>query len=215
MTHILSPEGSAQTPVILTVPGLGNSGAGHWQTVWEDLLPNCHRVELGSWERPHRNSWVNKLDQAINAADGPVLLAAHSLGCHAVAWWAQLTCQGWNEKIQGALLVAPPSVGSDAIDERLSGFAPTPHILLPFPSIVVASHDDPYISFEQARALARIWGSRFADAGKVGHINAQSRLGAWPFGRFLLSRLAGGSEAQDPRQSFGNEDGPSASARLH
>ena len=40
-----------------------------------------------------------------------------------------------------------------------------------------------------ARNLARTWGSSFADAGEVGHINAESGLGDWTFGRLLLNRL--------------------------
>jgi predicted alpha/beta hydrolase family esterase len=180
----------AQTPPILTVPGLMNSGPGHWQSLWEASQAGCKRVELGSWERPHRNSWVNRLDQAINAVDGPVVLAAHSLGCHAVAWWAALSSPNWSDKIRGALLVAPPEVDARAVDSRLHGFAPLPKRLLPFPSILVASHNDPYMPFERSRTLAQIWGSQFADAGETGHINAQSGLGDWTFGRFLLTRLA-------------------------
>ena len=161
--------GNAQTPHILTVPGLMNSGPGHWQSQWETLFPACHRVDLGSWDRPHRNSWVNRLDQTINALDGPILLAAHSLGCHAVAWWAALACPNWSDKIQGALLVAPPEVDARAADSRLHGFAPLPQRLLPFPSILVASHNDPYMPFERSRELAQAWGSQFADAGETGH----------------------------------------------
>src|SRR3546814_4818646 len=67
----------------------------------------------------------------------------------------------------------------------------------PFPSILVASRNDPYISFGRARLLAQFWGSRFADAGEAGHINADSALGDWAFGRFLLSRLGQPFEEQD------------------
>lgn len=184
------PDRSPSSPMILTVPGLLNSGPGHWQTIWEAELPNCRRVELGSWSRPHRNSWVSNLNDAIARVDGPVILAAHSLGCHAVAWWAALECEQWNEKIVGALMVAPPEVDVAMHDTRLLGFAPAPKALLPFPSIVVASRDDPYILFERARLLAQFWGSQFADAGQIGHINADSGLGEWHFGQFLLTRFA-------------------------
>lgn len=194
----------AQAPRILTVPGLMNSGPGHWQSLWEGLLPGCSRVDLGSWDRPHRNSWVNRLDRAINAVDGPVLLAAHSLGCHAVAWWAALACPDWSEKIKGALLVAPPEVDARAADSRLHGFAPLPQRLLPFPSILVASHNDPYMPFGRSRELAQIWGSQFADAGETGHINAGSGLGDWTFGRLLLSRLA-----NEPLSAWTAESGKS------
>ena len=75
--HTLSDD---QTPTILTVPGLMNSGPGHWQSLWEKALPDCHRVELGSWDAPHRNAWITNLGHAIAQVDGPVILAAHSLG---------------------------------------------------------------------------------------------------------------------------------------
>ena len=39
---------------------------------------------------------------------------------------------------------------------------------LPFPSILAASRDDPWIAFGQARRFARIWRSRFVDAGWLG-----------------------------------------------
>ena len=46
-------------PILLTVPGLGNSGPTHWQSIWERERADCRRVELGMWDEPHRNVWVN------------------------------------------------------------------------------------------------------------------------------------------------------------
>jgi len=181
-------------PLILTVPGLNNSGPGHWQTLWEQQRTDCHRVELGMWSSPHRNSWVNQLNLAIRAANfaaprRPVLLAAHSLGCLVVAWWAQMEAADARHLVAGALLVAPPEAGRSAIDHRLAGFAPVPHGPLPFPTILVASRDDPYMPIRDARRLAASWRARFADAGAIGHINAHSDIGDWPFGQFLLGQL--------------------------
>jgi|GEM_PF-2964508 len=34
-------------PDILMVPGLNNSGPGHWQTIWEQSVPRARRVDLG------------------------------------------------------------------------------------------------------------------------------------------------------------------------
>ncbi len=45
-----------QAPLILTVPGLNGSGPRHWQTIWEQEIDDVARVELGSWEKPHRNA---------------------------------------------------------------------------------------------------------------------------------------------------------------
>ena len=91
----------------------------------------------------------------------------------------------------GALLVAPPDVDEGEPDPRLARFAPTPQQPFPFPSIVAASRNDPYIRFGRARRLAEAWGGRFADAGSIGHINAESDIGDWGFGRFLLHQLIG------------------------
>lgn len=181
---------AADAPLMLTVPGLGSSGPAHWQTAWESSLDlDVARVELGSWDDPHRNTWVNKLNLAIRRADRPVVLVAHSLGCLAVAWWVEYEALQEPHNVVGALLVAPPEVEEDEPDPRLTRFAPAPRCVFPFPSIVVASRDDPWIGFGRARSLAEAWGSRFADAGPSGHLNANSGMGDWAFGRLLLHQV--------------------------
>lgn len=176
-------------PLILLVPGLNNSGPDHWQSHWERELGQCARVDFDSWEDPHRNSWVNRLNLAIQRAGRPVILVAHSLGCHAVAWWNEYERPDADGPVQGALLVAPPEVEDKVVDERLARFAPVMRTPFPFPTIVAASRDDPYIGFDRARRLARIWRSRFVDAGWLGHINAESGIRGWPFGQFLRRQL--------------------------
>lgn len=188
-------------PMVLLVPGLGNSGPGHWQTRWEQTRGDCRRVDLGLWDRPHRNTWVNQLNLAIRAADRPVVLAAHSLGCLAVAWWARLEQPGADGPVRGALLVAPPEVDHAPLDPRLCGFAPAPRDRLPFPAVLVASRNDPYMRFAAARRIARAWGCGLVDAGAAGHINADSDLGAWPFGQGLLDGLLGAGPSPAGRRS--------------
>ncbi|WP_213980916.1 alpha/beta hydrolase [Sphingomonas sp. dw_22] len=178
-----------QSPIILTVPGLGGSGPSHWQTLWEQSRPDTHRVELGMWDTPHRNAWVTKLDQAIRQAQAPVVLAAHSLGCLAVAWWAELAGQPFGWPVAGALLVAPADVDRSAAPSELDAFRPAPAKPLPFPSILVSSSDDPWIAQDRARGLAKAWGSLFVDAGPQGHLNAASGIGWWEEGQVLLDRV--------------------------
>ena len=48
---------------------------------------------------------------------------------------------------------------------------------LPFPSVLVASRDDPYSNFGEAEDMAFAWGSAIADAGFSGHINVESGHG--------------------------------------
>ncbi|WP_375396472.1 RBBP9/YdeN family alpha/beta hydrolase [uncultured Sphingomonas sp.] len=180
-------------PTVLTVPGLGGSGPSHWQTLWEESRPDTHRVELGMWDTPHRNAWVTKLDQAVRRARAPVVIAAHSLGCLALAWWAELSPQPYGWPVAGALLVAPADVDRRHAPGELRGFAPTPVKALPFPSILVASTDDPWIEIERARSLASFWGSHFVDVGALGHLNAASGIGWWEEGRLLLDRVIAAS----------------------
>lgn len=182
-------------PLVLTVPGLDSSGAAHWQTAWEQGRGDCERVDLGMWHAPRRNAWVTKLDQAIRRAGRPVVLCAHSLGCLAVAWWGALEGQPWGWPVAGALLVAPPDCERSDACATIGGFGPAPHQLLLFPSIVVASRDDPWCEIERARGMAGFWGSEFVDAGELSHINADSGLGAWGLGQALLDGLIAGTGA--------------------
>jgi predicted alpha/beta hydrolase family esterase len=190
-THTLELDAGqlAQDPLILIVPGLNNSGPDHWQTRWEAQLPDCERVELGMWNDPHRNTWVNKINLAVHRAGRPVILVAHSLGCHAVAWWAEYEQAAYGNPVVGALLVAPPDVERAGVDERLARFAPAPRRALPFPSFLAASENDPYASLRVARGLANDWGATFAYAGSIGHINADSGIDDWAFGQLLLAQL--------------------------
>jgi predicted alpha/beta hydrolase family esterase len=36
------------TPILI-IPGYQNSGPDHWQSLWEDMLPDARRVEMPSW----------------------------------------------------------------------------------------------------------------------------------------------------------------------
>lgn len=180
------------TPTILILPGLFNSGEGHWQTVWEGMLPNARRVQQRDWFNPDRHAWVETLDAAVAAVDGPVVLAAHSLGCATTAWWAAMHVNVPHaEKIQGALLVAPPDVERADFPEFVRGFAPMPQMPLPFKTIVVASSDDPWCDLPRAKAWAHAWHAEFHDVGPRSHINSESGLGDWPQGRDWLFSLPG------------------------
>ncbi len=183
---------------LLIVPGLAGSGPEHWQTAWERLDSRCVRVEQKDWDSPLLSDWVATLDAAIAAAPGSVLLIAHSLGAVLVGHWA---ARHQNPRVVGAMLVAPADVDAlkDAMPE-LASFAPAPSTPLPFPSMVVASRDDPYVSLERAQRFAEDFQAEFVDLGYRGHINADSSLGTWKEGRELLRRLWGKAPFElDPR----------------
>jgi predicted alpha/beta hydrolase family esterase len=179
-------------PSVLTVAGLWNSGPEHWQTYWERERGDCVRVQQDDWERPKRDAWVARLEEAIAASAGRVVLAAHSLGCATVAHWAASSNPAVRAKVAGALLVAPSDVEAPLYPEGTEGFKPMPLDPLPFPTIVVASTDDEYVTMDRAEQFARAWGARLVVAGPLGHINSASKLGMWPQGEALLQELLAG-----------------------
>ena len=171
---------------VLLLPGWQNSGPGHWQTEWERLHGDL-RVQQHEWMRPLRGDWSARLEEVVGDAPGPVVLAAHSLGCILTAWWAAHTRHA--HKVRGALLVAPGDVERPDLAEQIPGWAPIARQPLPFPAVLLGSRNDPYCGFERAQALAADWGARFIDYGARGHINAESGLGDWAEGRALLQSL--------------------------
>ena len=116
-------------------------------------------------DHPDRHAWVDRLDAAVNRHAGrPVVLVAHSLGCLTVAHWAvehPLT------EVRGALLVAPPDPKGSGFPATARGFDQPPQGLLPFPSILVMSTDDPYADPGFAEQCARAWGSRLVNLGRA------------------------------------------------
>lgn len=174
---------------ILIIPGLNNSGPDHWQTRWEQKLSSARRVEQANWDRPDHASWTAAIRDAVDASTKPVILIAHSLGALAAAHAAPHFAAG---KVAGGFLVAPPSeewMRAHHLD--LGAFETHPRDPLPFPSVLVASRNDPHATYETNEDLAYAWGSKVLDAGEAGHINAESGHGPWPEGLMSLAHFLG------------------------
>ena len=169
---------------VLTLSGMWNSGPTHWQSHWEIKHPQWTRVPHRDWNNPACAEWVAELDAAIAGCDGAPVLVAHSLSCSLVAQWASA---GSQLKIAGAFLVAPADPEGPAFPAAAAGFGPMALEKLPFPSTVIASTTDDYVSLARARQFAQAWGSRFVEIGPAGHINGDSGYGAWPEGEQLLA----------------------------
>lgn len=173
------------THPILVLPGIGNSGPDHWQTLWEQGNIAMERVHARDWTQAACSEWVGALEVAVDRSGPQTVLVAHSLACLQVAHWSLCT----SLCIHGALLVAVPDPSGPAFPAEASGFDPIPLQRLPFPSIVVASLNDPYGDIGHARRCAQAWGSRIVEIGNAGHINSSSNLGDWPQGKALLQEL--------------------------
>jgi serine hydrolase len=175
---------------ILTVCGLHNAGPDHWQTHWESTFSNIRRVVQDDWDVPIYSDWARRLTAAVNRCERPTVLVAHSLGTALATRWSH---ESNTKTVAGAFFVAPSDVdqaGSPGYPAR--GFGPVIMKPLPFPTFVLASHNDERVSFERAEAFAAAWGSRLVDVGSLGHIGSAAKLGIWPqglvwFGQFIAS----------------------------
>jgi predicted alpha/beta hydrolase family esterase len=168
------------------IPGLGNSGPEHWQTWFESQGPDFTRIQQREWDAPDLEDWLANIDKALEGQDlSQVILIGHSLGCATIAHWAKRS----GKLIKGALLVAPSDLEAPVYTFPAAGFTPIPLERIPFPTIVVASTDDVWVSLERAMFFANSWGSSFVNIGAAGHINAVSGHHQWAEGLEILKRL--------------------------
>jgi predicted alpha/beta hydrolase family esterase len=170
---------------VFILPGLNNSGPDHWQTQWETHY-GFKRVNQQEWDRPRCEDWINRIEEVLSSyKDENILLVGHSLACCTIVHWSNK----FRRKIKGALLVGPSDVEAPSYPEGTIGFAPMPLDSLPFPTIVIASSNDEYVSLERANYFARHWQSQLVNIGPLGHINSASGLGLWPAGFSWLKKL--------------------------
>ena len=170
----------------LILPGLGNSGPNHWQTLWENKLPNYSRISQNNWDNPSFYEWLFQLNQTISNLKRPTIIIAHSLAVPLLARWHKLYS---SPNIVFAMLVAPADVDStDHTPDIIRDFSPIPLDQFSFPSVVISSDNDPFMNQARAKFLADKWGSDFFNVGSIGHINDASNIGDWPQGFSILEK---------------------------
>ena len=166
----------------LIIPGLDGSPAPHWQHWWAASDPSAIMVDLSDPHRPVPAVWEAEVAGMILRHPDSILVG-HSLGAvlrsRLLARWPQL-------QVRAALLVAP---AEPVQDRRIAAFAPIPETPMDVPSLVVASRNDPWMSFARATALAEAWGAKLVDLGFAGHVNVASGFGPWQGGIDLRDRL--------------------------
>ena len=190
---IITPSGNFD---FLAIPGRGNSKSDHWMSHWCRAFPNSSRVLQAEWDRPDPDDWIARVDAAIAGAPRRVVLLAHSLAVATTVKWAAQASEAQLSKVAAAFLVAASNVEDpDPSFDLIRPFAPMPLKRLPFPALVVASRTDPRVTFDKAREFAAAWGADFADAGDLGHMGNEAKLGVWPAGLLLLGRLLEKSQA--------------------
>ena len=175
------------TPILVIVPGLGDSGPQHWQSLWVQKF-GAARVRQNDPDAPTPEAWSERLREVIEATPGELVLIGHSTGVLTIVHWAKRS--GGHERVKGALLVGLSDAEDAAVQAEypaIAAMAPIPMQPLPFPALVIASETDPYVSPERAELMATAWGAEFVSAGDAGHLNVASGHGDWPDGEVLLS----------------------------
>jgi uncharacterized protein len=180
------PESGAAT--VLLIPGLYDSGPGHWQTLWQKEF-GFARLEQKDWDTPRCEDWVAALEAAVVSCRDRVVLVAHSLGCVLIAHWAAQSAI--TAQVKAAMLVAPSDAERPDFPVGTTGFSPIARKPLPFRSVVVASTSDRYTRFERSQQFAAAWGSELISAGDSGHITTVDGFGPWAEGLRLLDELRG------------------------
>jgi len=175
----------------LFVPDWRGADAAHWLRLWAAEASDALWFTPPDDSTPHRDAWLASLEATVLAADTPLVLVAHGLGCIAAAHLAPEAAA----RVHGALLVAPCDPERRA---QLSSFAPVPYAPLPYRSVMVASSNDPGCPVRLAGAYARAWGSEFVRMQNAGHIDTDSGHGPWPLGQALFQSLTHGDAPPAP-----------------
>lgn len=179
------------------IPGVFGSDPEHWQSWMEKQLDDATRIHQAQWSQPSLSEWSETLIQALDQAPDPVWLIAHSFGCLV----SVLAGVARPSKVAGAFFVAPADParfgarGYFDVEEQQSVHASAaaliPGYTLPFPTMVVASENDPWVKLTTAAYWAHAWGGRFVSIGNAGHINVRSGYGPWPLGLELYYQFRG------------------------
>lgn len=167
----------------IIVPGVGGSNEQHWQSILQNQLQHCIRIEQ-DWHRPILSQWVENWIKTVEKIHSPIQIIAHSFGC--LTTIAALEKRpDLSTKIKKLVLVAP------ANPSRFSEFGfSNPHtsnyldyfssIKIDVPAVMLFSENDPWLSKNDAEQLAQKWNIQTKNLGCVGHINVASGFGHFP-----------------------------------
>ena len=171
---------------LLVVPGLHDSGPAHWQSWLQSHYRHAVRVRQHDWVEPDLDRWTARIATVL-ASQPPArwIAVAHSFGCLALArYLGERSANEERPAVRAALLVAPADPAKFGVAPRL------PQSRLAVPTVVLGSDTDPWMAADQARAWARLWGSRFISLGDAGHINAEAGFGPLPQAKWLVVEMA-------------------------
>ncbi|MFT3857200.1 MAG: alpha/beta hydrolase [Aquabacterium sp.] len=196
------PEHAAALPPrpqlrVLIIPGLHDSGEGHWQTWLQAHYPRAVRVVQNDWHTPDLDAWAASIDATVQDPRHDQVqwvAVAHSFGCLALAHHLAHASprhgidghgdrDGHSGHVCAALMVAPADPVKFQIEDRL------PRHPLGIPLNLIGSENDPWMPLSRARHWAMQWRAVFQSLGAAGHINVASGFGPWPLARHKVDHM--------------------------
>ena len=172
----LEPMSNSKT---LILHGWGGSDHPHWQselaskiaknygTVSFPLLDNCHF--------PSKNRWVRQVKNILHDFK-PDTVVCHSL---ANTLWFWLCHEEEMIEVKRLFMISPPSLKTN--ESTIKTFFPCeiPHSIHAQEVTLIVSDNDPWITLEEAQAMAEAIGAEYHVIHNAGHINAESGFGKW------------------------------------
>lgn len=197
------PRPEPALPRLLTIGAPDAVVPRAWRTLWRQAGAESPPILLDL--RPGRaNLWAARLDAAVAGAEGPVVIAAHGIGCLALAWWARLSPAAYVAPVAAGLMLDPVAGDDAALPDAARRFAAGPRTLLPFPSLVAQGARRGRAINARLRALASGWGGRFLEA--IGDETALAESAgarvsaAWREGERMLHALVARLGEPPPRR---------------
>ena len=181
----------AREPLLLLVRGHDAVAARRWLADWQGRFPDAVAVELGLWDKPHRNTWVNKLNLAIQHAGRPVVVVTEGLACAALVWWAEYERPSAQGPVAGALLIDPPDVDRPGRDPRLAAFPSIPRSPLPFAAVLLATPGRDSQGLRSLQNLAVDWDCPFDTIATQTALAVPSPHPVQSLGQRFLSKFLG------------------------
>ena len=166
---------------VLLLHGWGGSDEPHWQA-WlaGEIAKDYGTVSFPLLDNPHfptKNRWMRQVKQLLTEFQPDVVI------CHSLAntLWFHLCHEAEILQVKRLLLVAPPSLTLEL--ETIKTFFPvsTPNNLYAEEVTLVTSDNDPYMTPQEAQALALTLELDMKVLANAGHINAESGYGVWPW----------------------------------
>jgi uncharacterized protein len=183
----------ASDETFLILHGWGGNKPAHWQEHLYSALTSAgvrvHYPKMPDPMQPCLAAWQVRLhDELKEIPEGtPLTVLCHSLGC---INWMHYATAATRKHADRVLLVAPPYVipeipPTDA-PPGVAGFFPPPLDAeaigrIALETVIVASNDDDYATFEQSKTYADRLGIPIHLLAGAGHISPYWGYGEWPW----------------------------------